>query len=230
MAAPEALSRLTIARTVTPPVIICWAIVCIFCASFCAFWMSNLTPAALNAFSRFGRSWLSQRGEDVVSGRMTPILPEALPPPLLLPLLLLLSLLPPQAAMLKTVATARAVVRVRRRAMSRPVISLGLQRNSRGTSCAPCRCDGKHTSSPLPDRDQDAHLRGAAGLALRLPTGNLRTAAPVPGPAPTAAEVLCHLKSGGHARCVRSSLSTACEPPSARPAGRGSTRSRAPTI
>jgi hypothetical protein len=65
---------------------------------------------------------------------MTPTLPEALPPPLLLPLLLPLPLLPPQAAMLKTVATARAVVRVRRRAMSRPVISLGLQRNSSGTS------------------------------------------------------------------------------------------------
>src|SRR6476660_7740003 len=114
IAAPEALSRLTIARTVTPPVIICWAMVCIFWA---AFWVSYLTPAALNADSSFGRSWLSQRGEDVVSGRMTPTFPEALPPPLLLLLLLLLPLLPPQAAMLKTVATARAVVRVRRRAM-----------------------------------------------------------------------------------------------------------------
>src|SRR3954449_425268 len=154
IAAPEALSRLTIARTVTPPVIICCAMVCIFCASFWAFWMSYLTPAFLKASSSFGRSWLSQRGEDVVSGRMTPILPEALPPPLLLPLLLLLSLLPPQAAMLKTVATARAVVRVRRRAMSRPVISLGLQRNSSGTSCAPFWCDCKHARAPLPDRDQ----------------------------------------------------------------------------
>src|SRR4051795_9963350 len=157
IAAPEALSRFTIARTVTPPVIICWAIVCIFCASFWAFWMSYLTPAALNAASSFGRSWLSHRGEEVVSGRMTPTLPEASPPPpLLLPLLLLLSL-PPQAAMLKTRAAEKAVIRVRRRAMSRPVISLGLQRNSSGTSCAPSRCDGKHAPSPLPDRDQDAH-------------------------------------------------------------------------
>src|SRR3954453_18930686 len=155
IAAPEALSRLTIARTVTPPVIICWAMVCIFCASFWAFWMSYLTPAALNADSSFGRSWLSQRGGEVVSGRMTPTLPEASPPPLLPPLLLLLSL-PPQAAMLKTRAAEKAVIRVRRRAMSRPVISLGLQRNSSGTSCAPSRCDGKHASSPLPDRDQDA--------------------------------------------------------------------------
>src|SRR6476661_6261464 len=171
IAAPDALSRLTIASTVTPPVIICWAMVCIFCASFWAFWMSYLTPAALNADSSFGRSWLSQRGEDVVSGRMTPTFPEALPPPLLLLLLLLLPLLPPQAAMLKTVATARAVVRVRRRAMSRPVISLGLQRNSSGTSCAPCRCDGKDARSLLPDRDQDVNRWGGPALGALVTDG-----------------------------------------------------------
>src|SRR3954454_9999613 len=94
IAAPEALSRLTIARTVTPPVIICCAMVCIFWASFCAFWMSYLTPAALNAASSFGRSWLSHRGEEGVSGRITPTLPDALPPPLLLLLLLELPLPP----------------------------------------------------------------------------------------------------------------------------------------
>src|SRR6476660_6230008 len=112
LAAPEALSRLTIARTVTPPVIICWAIVCIFCASFCAFWMSYWTPASLNAASSFGRSWLSHRGDDVVSGRITPTFPEALPPPLLLPLLLLLLFEPPQAATVSRRAAERAVVRV----------------------------------------------------------------------------------------------------------------------
>src|SRR3954449_1813460 len=119
IAAPDALSRLTIASTVTPPVIICCAMVCIFWASFWAFWMSYLTPAALKAASSFGRSWLSHRGEDVVSGRITPTLPEAWPPP---PLLLLLLLdesdPPPQAARAKTAVAARAVVvRVRRRTM-----------------------------------------------------------------------------------------------------------------
>src|ERR1700712_4634729 len=120
IAAPEALSRLTIARTVTPPVIICWAMVCIFCASFCAFWMSYLTPAALKAASSFGRSWLSHRGEEVVSGRMTPTLPGALPPPLLLlplPLPLLSFELQAAREMLRTRGAARAIIRERRRAM-----------------------------------------------------------------------------------------------------------------
>src|SRR5664279_37362 len=48
-----------------------------------AFWMSNSTPACLKAASRLGRSWVSHRAEDLVSGRMTPILPAvpALPLP-----------------------------------------------------------------------------------------------------------------------------------------------------
>src|SRR3954447_25802141 len=60
--------------------------------------MSDFTPASENAFSRLGRSWDSQRGDVVVSGRMTPT--SALPlPPLLPPLLLPPPLsLPPQAA------------------------------------------------------------------------------------------------------------------------------------
>src|SRR5438309_9648016 len=101
MAAPEALSRLTIARTVTPLVTICWAMVCIFCASPWAFWMLYLTPAFLNAASSCGRTCDSQRGEDTVSGRMTPIVPAgvlALEPPLELPPLAVLLLLPPHAA------------------------------------------------------------------------------------------------------------------------------------
>src|SRR3954471_16966803 len=124
IAAPEALSRLTMARTVTPPVIICCAMVCIFCASFCAFWMSYLTPADLNAASSFGRSWLSHRGEDVVSGRMTPTLPDAAPPPLLL--LELLELLPPpQAVSASKAAAVQAVARVRRRTMIGPCHFVG---------------------------------------------------------------------------------------------------------
>src|SRR4051795_11585753 len=118
MAAPEALSRLTIARTVTPLVTICCAIVCIFCGSPPAFWMSYFTPAALNADSSFGRSWLSQRGDDVVSGRITPTFPEACPPPLLLLALLELPEPPPQAARARTAAALIAVVvKVRRRTM-----------------------------------------------------------------------------------------------------------------
>src|SRR4051812_35451726 len=127
IAAPEALSRLTIASTVTPPVIICCAMVCIFWASFWAFWMSYLTPAALKAASSFGRSWLSHRGEDVVSGRITPTLPEALPPPPLLLPLLELSFPPPQAARVTTAATERAVVvRMRRRTMREPCHFVGV--------------------------------------------------------------------------------------------------------
>ena len=43
------------------------------------------------------------------------------------------------------------------------------------------------------------------------------------------AEVLCHLQSDDHARCVRSSSSTASAPPSARPERRASTTAPAPT-
>src|SRR4051812_37339811 len=99
--------------------------VCIFCASFWAFWMSYLTPAALNAASSFGRSWLSHRGEDVVSGRMTPTLPDAAPPPLLLLLELLELLPPPQAVSASKAAAVQAVARVRRRTMMGPCHFVG---------------------------------------------------------------------------------------------------------
>src|SRR5262249_55148552 len=46
----------------------------------CAFWMSYLTPASLNAFSRYGRSAPSQRAEVLLSGRITPT-KGCLPPP-----------------------------------------------------------------------------------------------------------------------------------------------------
>src|SRR3954454_2183491 len=175
MAAPEALSRFTIARTVTPPVTICWAIVCIFCASPPAFWMSNSTPASLKAASSFGRSWLSHRGEEVVSGRMTPTLPEASPPPPLLLLLLDESDPPPQAARAKTAVAARAdVVRVRRRTLRGalpfrwgcreiPPHILAWTRLRPQPHFAPgCRT----VTSALA-------LDESAGLALWLPAGNL---------------------------------------------------------
>src|SRR5438309_10920282 len=100
------------ARTVTPLVSICWAMVAIFCASPPAFWMSYWTPAFLKAASSCGRSCDSHRGDETVSGRITPILPEAalLPPELLLPEPLLLLLLPPQAATARSTAAETAVV------------------------------------------------------------------------------------------------------------------------
>src|ERR1700733_3922194 len=53
------------------PLASCWsAIVAYFDSSPWAFWMSDLKPASVNAFSRAGRSPDSQRGDEAVSGRM----------------------------------------------------------------------------------------------------------------------------------------------------------------
>src|SRR5690242_12344721 len=81
IAAPDGLSRLTIIRTFTPLEIIWSAIVAILALSPSAFWMSYWTPAALKASARSGRSLVSHRADDFESGRMTPILPVAVPPP-----------------------------------------------------------------------------------------------------------------------------------------------------
>src|SRR4051794_28351317 len=75
IAAPESESRLTIARTVTPWVIIWSAMVCMRFLSPWALSMIAGMPASLNAFSSAGRSEDSHRADDLVSGRMTPILP-----------------------------------------------------------------------------------------------------------------------------------------------------------
>src|SRR3954466_1443618 len=81
-AEPESESRLTIMSTLTPSLIIESQMVPNLAVSPPAFWMSDPTPAASNAFLRLGRSLPSQRGEVVESGRITPPLPLAL---LLLP-------------------------------------------------------------------------------------------------------------------------------------------------
>src|SRR3954447_11871703 len=94
-AAPDSGSRLTIMRTLTPSLIIESQMVPNLAVSPPAFWMSEPTPAALNAASRLGRSLFSQRGEVVASGRITPTVPLEAPPDGL-PLAVLLSL-PPQA-------------------------------------------------------------------------------------------------------------------------------------
>src|SRR3954452_10176019 len=105
-ALPEAEARLTIMMTLTPSLIMLSQIWPNLALSPSAFWMSDFTPASENAFSRLGRSWDSQRGDVVVSGRITPT--SALPlPPLEPPLLLLppsLSL-PPQAASAPSAST-----------------------------------------------------------------------------------------------------------------------------
>src|SRR3954465_5520730 len=99
IAAPEPESRFTSRITFAPLVIACSACCCWVDLSPWAFWMVAGTPAALNAAVRSGRSAVSQRTEDFVSGSSTATLSAEL----LLPLLLLLPpppplSLPPQAA------------------------------------------------------------------------------------------------------------------------------------
>src|SRR4051794_20915344 len=117
IAAPEPESRLTSRITFAPLVIACSACCCWVDLSPWAFWMVAGTPAALNAAVRSGRSAVSQRTEDFVSGSSTATLSAEL----LLPLLLLLLLppppplsLPPQAATPNERAHS-ALARARRR-------------------------------------------------------------------------------------------------------------------
>src|SRR3954465_9777892 len=71
-AAADGESRLTINSTLAPLLSIWSAIVENLALSPLAFWMSESTPAALNASPSNGRSAFSQRAEDCVSGRITP--------------------------------------------------------------------------------------------------------------------------------------------------------------
>src|SRR3954453_16941477 len=84
-ALPDSESRLTIMRTVTPSFIMLSQIWPNLALSPPAVSMTDSTPAASNAACRLGRSLASHRGEVVVSGRITPTLPSALPPPPLPP-------------------------------------------------------------------------------------------------------------------------------------------------
>src|SRR3954447_3329930 len=81
--APDAASRSTIIRTLTFADSICRAMVCILLAEPPAFWMSQSRLYFVqSAFSAVG-SAVTQRGEDVVSGRMMPTLaplPSMAPP------------------------------------------------------------------------------------------------------------------------------------------------------
>src|SRR3954447_17137819 len=117
IAAPEPESRLTSSRTLAPFVMACSACCCWVDLSPWAFWIVAGTPAALNACCKSGRSAVSQRTDDFVSGSSTATLSAELL--LLLPLLLLLLLppplsLPPQAATPNERAHS-ALARARRR-------------------------------------------------------------------------------------------------------------------
>src|SRR4051812_8241386 len=80
--APDAASRSTIIRTLTLADSICRAMVCILLADPPAFWMLQSRLYFLqSAFSAVG-SAVTQRGDDVVSGRMMPTfapLPSTVP-------------------------------------------------------------------------------------------------------------------------------------------------------
>src|SRR3954468_287890 len=89
IAAPEPESRFTSSSTFAPFVIACSACCCWADLSASALVMTDLTPAASNAFFRNGPSTTSQRGDDFESGSSTPTVP-----PLFLLLLLLLELSP----------------------------------------------------------------------------------------------------------------------------------------
>src|SRR6266702_5586461 len=62
----------SIRRTLTPSEIIDWAIETNLALSPCAFWMSALMPASVNAFFSSGASYWVYRADEVVSGRITP--------------------------------------------------------------------------------------------------------------------------------------------------------------
>src|SRR5919199_3089842 len=84
IAAPEPESRLTSRSTLAPLVIACSACCCWVDLSPSAFWIVDSTPAASNAFLRNGRSTVSHRTDDLVSGSSTATLPGLPPPELLL--------------------------------------------------------------------------------------------------------------------------------------------------
>src|SRR3954463_12506634 len=105
-AAADGESRLTINSTLAPLLSIWSAIVENLALSPLAFWMSESTPAALNASPSNGRSAFSQRAEDCVSGRITPtfgLVSVFVDPDPLLPLLL-----EPESSSLPQAATVNA--------------------------------------------------------------------------------------------------------------------------
>src|SRR3954451_6418012 len=147
IAAPEPESRLTSRITFAPLVIACSACCCWVDLSPWAFWMVAGTPAALNACWSSGRSAVSQRTDDFVSGSSTaPLWPDLLP-------LLLLRLpppppplsLPPQAATPNERAhSALAMARKRREIGERITCSSSVD----GTCVGPEASAGRRPRGP----------------------------------------------------------------------------------
>src|SRR6476659_3751086 len=111
--APDAASRSTIIRTLTLSDSICRAIVCIFAAEPPAFWMLQSRLYFWQLALRASGSAVTQRGLDVVSGRM---MPTFAPFPSTVPLLdepavLAAELEPPEEALLSELEpqAARAI-------------------------------------------------------------------------------------------------------------------------
>ena len=98
IAEPLPLSRLTSNSTFAPLVMACSACVRWAAGSPSALTIVASTPAFLKAFSKNGRSWPSQRADDLESGSRTATLPALAPPPVLAPVSVLLSLLLPHPA------------------------------------------------------------------------------------------------------------------------------------
>src|SRR3954452_13904421 len=74
IAAPDTWSRLTMTSALTPLPSICSAIEVMVCGLPLAFLMSQLRLSLVQAALRAAGSAVTQRGDDVVSGRMMPTL------------------------------------------------------------------------------------------------------------------------------------------------------------
>src|SRR4051795_3929677 len=84
MAAPEPESRFTRRSTFAPLVIACSACCCCVDLSPSAFSIVTSAPASSKAFLSRGRSYVSQRTDDLESGRRTATLPSDFEPESLL--------------------------------------------------------------------------------------------------------------------------------------------------
>src|SRR5690348_16236648 len=162
IAAPEPESRLTSRSTFAPLVIACSACCCCVDLSPWAFWIVTGTPADLNACWSSGRSAVSQRTDDFVSGRSTATLSAELLLLLLLPLLVPPPpppLLPPQAAITNERAhTAGARASTRREIGERVTCS-----SSVNWTCVGWKPSGGRRPHGRPERASRAPRRARPG-------------------------------------------------------------------
>src|SRR5690242_13325094 len=134
--------------TFAPFVMACSACCCWVDLSPWAFWISTGTPAALNACCRSGRSAVSQRTDDFVSGSRTATLSAfalLLLEPLLVPPPPPLLSLPPQAAMANESAHRPAASDSQRREIGERITCSS---SVDGTCVGPERSGGRRTRGP----------------------------------------------------------------------------------